>query len=174
MLKGEGNEDGKRINRSYRQKKYTLHLQHIFWTFFDVVSDDYNMKLRSYSLYVGNVVCAHQKLVAYVSVRFFFFFFQCRLFSPCWSLEFLIFSPPISMFYFQRNSPPLSNALALSLLSTSVKTFEIQSDLTLLLFFLSKTSGQQCEFPPKRPLPAALLHLGYRESPAIYTTTLLL
>ena len=30
------------------------------------------MKLRSYTSYVGNVVCAHQKLVAYVSVRFFF------------------------------------------------------------------------------------------------------
>ena len=34
MLKGEGNEDGKRINRSYRQKKYTLHLQNIFLDIF--------------------------------------------------------------------------------------------------------------------------------------------
>ena len=78
MLKGEGNEDGKRINRSYRQKKYTLHLH--FGHFLDVVSDDYNMKLRSYSLYVGNVVCAHQKLVAYVSVRVFFFSFSVAYF----------------------------------------------------------------------------------------------
>ena len=37
------------------------------------------MKLRSYSLYVGNVVCAHQKLVAYVSVRVFFFFLLVSL-----------------------------------------------------------------------------------------------
>ena len=38
------------------------------------------MKLRSYSLYVGNVVCAHQKLVAYVSVRVFFFSFSVAYF----------------------------------------------------------------------------------------------
>ena len=39
------------------------------------------MKLRSYSLYVGNVVCAHQKLVAYVSVRFFFFLLVSLIFT---------------------------------------------------------------------------------------------
>ena len=59
MPKGEGNEI------------LTL-AAHFFGHFFDVVLHDYNMKLRSYTSYVGNVVCAHQKLVAYVSVRFFF------------------------------------------------------------------------------------------------------
>ena len=39
------------------------------------------MKLRSYSLYVGNVVCAHQKLVAYVSVRVFFFLLVSLIFT---------------------------------------------------------------------------------------------
>ena len=73
MLKGEGNEDGKKINRSNRQKNiYFTLAEHFFGHFFDVVLDDYNMKLRSYPSYVGNVVCAHQKLVAYVSVCFFF------------------------------------------------------------------------------------------------------
>lgn len=45
-----------------------------------VVLHDYIMKLRSYTSYVGNVVYAHQKLVAYVSVRFFFFSFSAAHF----------------------------------------------------------------------------------------------
>ena len=55
-----------------KKKHFTL-AAHFFGHFFDVVLHDYNIKLRSYTSYVGNVVCAHQKLAAYVSVRFFFF-----------------------------------------------------------------------------------------------------
>ena len=42
-------------------------------------------------------------------VFMFAFIFHCRLFSTCWPLAFLIFSPPlwISMFYFLRNSSRL-------------------------------------------------------------------
>ena len=59
MLKGEGNEDGKKISRSNRQKKILNICSTFFVHFFDVVLYDCNMKLRSYTSYVGNVVCAH-------------------------------------------------------------------------------------------------------------------
>ena len=40
--------------------------------FFDVVLHDYNVKLPSYTSFVGDVVCAHQSFVACVPVRFCF------------------------------------------------------------------------------------------------------
>ena len=48
-------------------------------------------KRPSYMFYEGHVVC----------VRFFpvHLFFHCRLFSPWWSLAFLIFSPPLKNFH---------------------------------------------------------------------------
>ena len=55
-----------------KKKKYFTLAAHVFGHFFDAVLHDYNMKLRSYTSCVGNVVCAHQKPAAYVSVRFFF------------------------------------------------------------------------------------------------------
>ena len=85
------------------------------------------MKLRSYTSYVGNVVCAHQKLLAYVSVGFFFFFSAAHLiFTSLVARISHLLTPnchvllptKFASFVF------LSNALALSLLSTSVKTFE--------------------------------------------------
>ena len=54
------------------------------------------MKEMSYVLTKGFAAC--------VPVRFFSL---RRLFSPCCPLAFLIFSPPIFMFFFQQNSSPL-------------------------------------------------------------------
>ena len=103
-----------------------------------------------------------------------FTFFHCCSFSPCWPLAFRIFSPPIFMFFFQRNSRPLFfyffylpqffvflffflfNALALSLLSTSVKTFLFSRTWLCCCSFSLKCPGGPCNFPPKNPV----LHLG--------------
>ena len=63
-----------------RATRYFTLAAHFLGHFFDVVLHDYIMKLRSYTSYVGNVVYAHQKLVAYVSVRFFFFSFSAAHF----------------------------------------------------------------------------------------------
>ena len=116
--------------------------------FFDVVLHDYNVKLPSYTSFVGNVVCAHQSFVACVPVQFVF---HCHLFSPCWWLAFLIFSPPISMFFLRQKSSPFFY-LALSLFSMSVQTLKFSRTRLCCLFFsllwlspdrlsLSKKSG---------------------------------
>ena len=73
---------------------------HFFVHFIDIVSHNYNVKIPSYTsyMYVGNVVCAHQKFCCLCSCSLFF---PCRSFSPWWPLAFLFFSPPIFMFFFQ-------------------------------------------------------------------------
>ena len=91
---------------------------HFFVHFFDVVSHNYNVKIPSYAsyMYVGNVVCAHQRVVACVPVRFCFS--RCS-FSPWWPLAFLFLSPSTFMFFFQRNLSPflgfLDNYIFLSM-----------------------------------------------------------
>ena len=80
-------------------------------------------------------------------VFMFAFIFHCRSFSPCWPLAFLIFSPPlwISMFFFLRNSSPLfsiTRSSSFSVVNVRVNIKNIaEKDMTLLLFFLSKSPG---------------------------------
>ena len=59
------------------------------------------------NFYGGIVVCTYP--ILYFLCSSSLLFFTAAQFSPCWSLAFLIFSPPlrISMFFFLRNSPPL-------------------------------------------------------------------
>ena len=71
----------------------------------------------------------------------FAFIFYCRSFLPWWPLAFLIFSPPlwISMFFFLRNSSPLFSMTRSG--SQSLLKNNAEKDMTLLLFFLSKSPG---------------------------------
>ena len=103
--------------------------------FFDVVLHDYNVKLPSYTSFVGNVVCAHQSFVACVPVQFVF---HCHLFSPCWWLAFLIFSPPISMFFLRQKSSSFFLFSSFFVFHVSID-IKIQSDSTLLLFLSLKS-----------------------------------
>ena len=80
-------------------------------------------------------------------VSMFAFIFHWPSFTPCWPLAFLIFSPPlwIFMFFFLRNSSPLfsitrSSSFFVIHLSVNIKN-NVEEDTTLLLFFLSKSSG---------------------------------
>ena len=80
-------------------------------------------------------------------VSMFAFIFHCRSFSPCWLLEFLIFSPPlcISMCFFLRNLSPLfsitrSSSFSVIHVSVNIKITPKKTRL-LLLLFLSKSLG---------------------------------
>ena len=81
-------------------------------------------------------------------VLMFAFISDCRSFSPCWPLAFLIFSTPlwISMFFFPCNSwGPLfsithSSSFSVIHVSVNIKN-NAEKDTTLLLFFLSKSPG---------------------------------
>ena len=98
--------------------------------------------LVTHYFYGGIVVCAYQRFCFPCSCSLLFF--HCRLFSPCWPLAFLIFSPPlwISMFFFLRNSSPLfsitrSSSFSVIHVSVNIKN-NAEKDTTLLLFFFSK------------------------------------
>ena len=80
-----------------------------------------------------NVVCAHQCFVMFL----FTSFLHCRSFSPCWPL-FLIFSPPISMFF---EICLLFFVERFSSVVDVIRDFKILSDLSLLFVFLSSKSG---------------------------------
>ena len=160
MLSSDGNKMViKSIGLISKQKKKNFaRTTHFFFLhFFDVVLHDYYVKLPSQTSYVGSVLCAHQKFCCSCSrlpifAFFFFFFFHCHSFLPTlsWLLGFLISYHQFSCFSSNKICLRcfLSNMLALSLLSTSLKTFKIQLDLTFLLFFHSKKSGGPCDFPP--------------------------
>ena len=82
---------------------------HFFVHFFDIVSHNYNVKIPSYTSYISmqEMSCVLTKsFVACVPVRYFF---PCRSFSPWRPLAFLFLSPPIFMFFFQRNLSPFSD-----------------------------------------------------------------
>ena len=75
-------------------------------------------------------------------VIMFAFIFHCRLFSLCWPLAFLIFSPPLCL---PRNLFPLflmtrSSSFFVIHVSVNVKN-NAEKYTTLLLFFLSKSPG---------------------------------
>ena len=151
MLNGDGNENSKK--NSIGLFSSTLFFVH----FFDVVLHGYDVKLPSYTSYEGNVVhvCAHQKFCCLCSCSLFFtaahfhlaghqhFSFSHRQFS-CFSSNQIC----LLCFFIQRFS-------SCSVIHVSKDVF-IQSDLTLLLFFLSKISGWPCNFPQKNPV----VHLG--------------
>ena len=113
-------------------------------------------------------------------VFMFAFIFHCRSFSPCWPLAFLIFSPPlwISMFFFLRNSSPLfsitrSSSFSVIHVSANIKN-NAEKDMTLLSFFLSKSSGGhvisfQIKPSVAFPLPYLLIELFYIGMPVVRT-----
>ena len=91
-----------------------------------------------------------KRFIACVPLRFLFFSFTAAHFHFADHYHFSFSHRQFSFFSFNEIGLlcSLSNALALSLSSTSVKT--------LFLFFLSKMSGWPCDFPPK----TSVLHLG--------------
>ena len=113
----------KKISRSNEKKKQLCTSSTLFCAFlFFVVLHDYNVKHLIYTSYVGNVVMLPECFFTFVLVRFFSL-----------PLIFTWLAASISHFVtanfhvlYQRNSAPLflSNTLALSLLSTSVKTLQ--------------------------------------------------
>ena len=85
-----------------------------------------------------------QYFVSRLHVRFYF---SLATITPNWPLAFLIFSRPlwIFMFFFLRNSSPLfsitrSSSFFVIHLSVNIKN-NVEEDTTLLLFFVSKSSG---------------------------------
>ena len=106
--------------------------------------------------YGGIVVCAHQKFWCLSSCSLLFF--HCRSFSPCWPVAFLIcLTAAIFMFFFQRNSSPLfsvtrSSSFYVIQVSVDIKN-NVKKGSTLFLFFLSKSLGWLCDFPPKLKTP---------------------
>ena len=114
MLISDGKKNGDKINRSYQQKEKKQLCTHntlFFIHFFDVVLHDYNMKLSSYTSYVGNVLCAHQKFCCLCSrlpiFAFFFFFTAIPFYLQQLAASIPHFLPPVFMFFFQQNLSPL-------------------------------------------------------------------
>ena len=88
MLSGEGNGNGEKTTIGLISKKTTLHVQYtVFVHFFTVVLHDHNVKLPETSYLV------------------LFTFFHSLIFT-WWPLGFLIFSPPLNLF-FQQIAPYL-------------------------------------------------------------------
>ena len=126
----------KKLNRSNQEKKNFARAAHFFVHFFVVGLHDYNVKHLIYTSYVGNVVNAP---------RMFFHFCSGSLFFSV-PLIFTLLAASISHFLttnfhvlYQRNSAPLflSNALALSLLSTSAKTLQLSPNRLCCFFIFS-------------------------------------
>ena len=89
MLSGEGNENGEKTTIGLISKKTTLHVQYTaFVHFFAVVLDD--------------LVTRFMEEMSYLLFSLFF----TRSFSLWWPLGFLIFSPPLNLF-FQQIAPYL-------------------------------------------------------------------
>ena len=106
MLKGDGNENGIKINRSNQQKKKNLHMQHTFF----LISKNTNFQLQhvfclflplfctttmpfvrlkrqasqlfTHYFYGGVVVCAYQRFCFLCSYPLLLF--HCCSFSPEW------------------------------------------------------------------------------------------
>ena len=107
-------------------------------------------------------------------------FFHYRSFSPCWPLAFLIFLPLLWNFHVFLPTKFvsfvfISLALALSLLSTWVKTSKITSNiLDFVVVFSLYKPGWAWDFPPKKPrvafsLPYVLIELFYIGIPVVRT-----
>ena len=78
---------------SFISKITTLHVCYTFlYISLPLLLHGYNVKLPSYTVNGGNVVRAHKKNFMCSCSHFFFHF---RSFSSCWSLAFLVFSPPL-------------------------------------------------------------------------------
>ena len=124
MLNGDGNESCKKKSVGLmRKKKQLCTSSTLFCAFlFFVVLHDYNVKHLIYTSYVGNVVMLPECFFTFVLVRFFslplIFTWLAASISHFVTANFHVF--------YQRNSAPLflSNTLALSLFSTSVKTLQ--------------------------------------------------
>ena len=100
---------------------------------------------RTDYFYGGIVVCAHEQFCSLCSCSLFFF--DCRSFSPCWPLAFLIFSPLLWNFmsFFQRNSPPLflftrPSSFSVIHVSEDIKN-NAENTRLCWFFFLCKSQG---------------------------------
>ena len=149
MPKGDGNENGNKINPgSNKQKNKFARAAHFFVHFFAVVQIQCRfalLKRETFQLHIifygGIVVCAHQNFWCLSSCSHFF---HCRSFSPCYDMAASISHLShrryeIVMFPFQRNSSPLFSITRSSSFSVILVSVDIEKDSTLLLFFLSKS-----------------------------------
>ena len=147
MLSGEGNENGEKTTIGLINKKTTLHVQYtVFVHFITVVLHDHNVKLpKTSQLHV-----LWRKCRTCCCPLFF-----TRSFSPWWPLGFLIFSPPLNLF-FQQIAPylPLQLSVALFLLElrwpVALFIFFLYSkfvDMTINLSLILQTTRIQKQFP---------------------------
>ena len=107
-------------------------------------------------------------------VFMFAFIFHCHSFSPCWPLAFLI-----SMFFFLQSSSPLfsithSSSFSVIHVGVKIKKKNAKKDMTLLLFFLSKSPGSHVISFQIKPwvsfgLPYLLIELFYIGVPVVWT-----
>ena len=137
MLSGEGNENGEKTAIGVISKKTTLHVPHSFFVhFFAVILCDHSEKL----LETSQLHVLWRKCRTCCCSLFF-----TRSFSPWWPLGFLIFSPPLNLF-FQQIAPylPLQLSVALFLVelrwpfahfifSLYFKFVDMTIDLSLIL-----------------------------------------
>ena len=167
MLNGDGNDNGNKINRSNKQKKnklfsraahFFVHLLPLFFTnAMPFCTTKTSIFLVTHYFFMEELSYVPTKIFcAWVPVHFYFF--HCRSFSPCWPLAFLIcLTAAIFMFFFQRNSSSLfsvtrSSSFSVIQVSVDIKN-NVKKDSILFLFFLSKSLGWLCDFPPKLKTP---------------------
>ena len=147
MLSSEGNENGEKTTTGLISTKTTLHVQHtVFVHFITVVLHDHNVKLPETS----------QLHVLWRKCRTCCFsLFFTRSFSLWWTLGFLIFSPPLNLF-FQQIAPylPLQLSVALFLVElywpVADFIFSVYSkfvDMTINLSLILQTTRIQKQFP---------------------------
>ena len=92
MLNGVGSEKGEKKTLGLISEKTTLRVQHTF-LYTLLCRCCLNVKLLVTRFMEKMLHVFTKNFVACVPVRNFFF--HCRLFSPCWPLALLIFSPPV-------------------------------------------------------------------------------
>ena len=127
---------------------------------FLIVSGFARLKRQTSSLHIifygGIVVCALQKFWCLSSCSLLFFSLPLIFTLLAASISHLS-TAALFMFFFQRNSSPLfsvtrSSSFSVTQLSVDIKN-NFEKDSTLLLFFLSKSLGRLCDFPPELKTP---------------------
>ena len=141
MLKGDGNEKGKK--HFARPVHFFKSLCRCFARRQHETSSELHplIKTMSHVLSKYFVSCA----------PFCFFFFHCRSFSPRWSLAFLIFSPPLYNFHVVVPVKFVSFVLYLSFQLFLCYPRKCRLKIRLCCYFFSLWKSEwQCDLPPKR------------------------
>ena len=163
MLNGDGNENGIKINRSNWQKKqictcstlFCLSLPLFCTTTMPFCTTTTSNFLVTHYFYGGIVVYTYQRFCFLCSCSLLFF--TAAHFHLAGRQHFLFshLRHEIFMFFFQRKFCPLfsiTRSSSFSVIHVSVNIENnVEKDMTLLLFFLSK-SGRSCDFLAKKTL----------------------